>query len=338
MTVKPQLRGAYLLANSLVILALMVIMLGAYTRLSDAGLGCPDWPGCYGRVLAPRSSAEILAPSWQGSSVDVMKAWTEMLHRYFASLLGLLVLILTVLIVKAKAASQALKAAALALLALVIFQGLLGMWTVTLKLWPVIVMAHLLGGMATISLVWWLRLSLKPQPDFKLPNPKTTLQNVAWLTLGLVVLQIFLGGWTSANYAALVCLDFPGCQGKLWPGFDWHAFDIISAGVPGSPGQPLDLLARISIHMAHRLGAAVVAASTILLLAWTYRVYKQKKIQQTIRILLSVLLLQLMLGLINVLAVCPLPVAVAHNGTAALLLLALLTLIHDLRYAKGLPS
>jgi len=194
-----------------VLLALFVVVLGAYVRLNDAGLGCPDWPGCYGHIDVPQTADEIAKANadYPETQYDTAKAWYEMVHRYFASTLGLLILIIFGLALKAK---QHIKFA-VGLVGLVIFQGMLGMWTVTLLLKPLVVMSHLIGGMSLLSLLWWFYLK-QSKPS---ANTSTPLQRLAVITTFILAIQIGLGGWTSTNYAATACPDFPTCQGQLWP-------------------------------------------------------------------------------------------------------------------------
>lgn len=315
-------RQGYRLALFATLLAFFVVILGAYTRLTDAGLGCPDWPGCYGQLIIAKN-AEKLNPL-----INITKAWTEMTHRYVAGLLGMVIFALTVLAIRNRRLPEQPVALPITLSVLVIVQAILGMWTVTLKLFPLVVMAHLLGGFSTISLLWWLTLKLKSNPISNVEINKFSNLRV-WAIFGLCVLivQLFLGGWTSANYAALVCLDFPLCQGKLFTDFDFYkAFNLTQAGVLGSLGEPLDASARVTIHMMHRIGALV----TSLVIGWlAFHVFSraQSLAMRIIALTIAVLLtIQILLGVTNVLAILPLPIAVAHNAVAALLLLALVTL------------
>lgn len=294
-------------------LALVVIVLGAYTRLTDAGLGCPDWPGCYGQWIVQAD---------MDPTINTTKAWTEMIHRYVAGSLGLLILALSVYAVYQRKTSSLLP---VALVGLVIFQALLGMWTVTLKLLPLVVMAHLLGGLVILAGLWWITLSFCPQ----LPTSQSFSTLKGWTVAALVMLliQLFLGGWTSANYAALVCPDFPFCHKQFIHSFDFQqAFNLLGAGVAESNGKPLSSNALITIHMMHRLGALL----TTVLIGWVaYQGIFQTKshfLQKLCFILVFLTLIQLTLGITNVVAVLPLPIAVMHNGVSALLLLTLLTL------------
>lgn len=302
------------------LLALFVIGLGAYTRLTDAGLGCPDWPGCYGHWIISKSNAIH-------ATIDTTKAWTEMIHRYMAGSLGLLVLLLAIFAIYNRRKPQQPLLLPLTLLTLVLFQALLGMWTVTLKLLPVVVMAHLFGGLITLSLLWWLTLQF--MPSFKLIDaPIIQIRSLRVLAIGallILILQLLLGGWTSANYAALDCLDFPLC--RLPKNYKFNllkAFDF-TAGVAGSAGTPLDQNSRITIQILHRIGAL---CSTIvigcLFLLTSFR-EKNSIIRLLSLVLFILLVIQIFLGITNVVALLPLVVAVAHNLEAALLLLNLIT-------------
>jgi heme a synthase len=309
------------------LLALFVVVLGAYVRLSDAGLGCPDWPGCYGRIVPPTDSAAVNAANaaYPERAVEVGKAWKEQVHRYAASLLGLLILALAAL--AARRGEQPAGKIPYVLVALVIFQGMLGMWTVTLLLKPLVVTAHLLGGLTTLALLWWTYLRLTPsvaqlRPSY--PNAPRGWLYGALLVLGL---QIALGGWTSTNYAAWACgTSFPDCHGRLWPDMDfatgftlWHGLGIdYEFGILSTP-------ARTAIHFSHRL-FAIVASAVLLLTAWRLlKAPPQSRLPSVGVALVGLLALQLALGVSNVIFGLPLPVAVAHNGGAALLLLCLVS-------------
>ena len=307
-------------------LALGVVVLGAYVRLSDAGLGCPDWPGCYGHLTvtqAEQAAAEV-SKAYPDRPLVAHKAWKEMIHRYFASTLGLLIVIIAVLAWRRRAMTGTQWKLPLFLVVLVIFQGLLGMWTVTLLLKPVIVMLHLLGGMTTLSLLWWLYMRESHFAESGVSGPSGSLQGVALLGLIIVACQIALGGWTSANYAALACPDFPTCQNSFWPpmdfaaGFDpWHGLGI------DYEGGILHNSARVAIHVTHRIGALV----TLVVLLWlAIRASKNTALGTAGGLVMGAVILQFMLGIIMVVTQLPLPLAVAHNGIAALLLLAVVNL------------
>lgn len=313
---------------SATLLAYCVIVLGAYTRLSDAGLGCPDWPGCYGNLIVPGDDARVekANAAYPQRPLDNAKAWKEMVHRYAAGALGLLILYLAVhsVLARKKQAASPL-AIPLALLALVIFQAALGMWTVTLLLKPVVVSAHLLGGMTILALLYWLVLRAAfPAAS----NGHSSLNRLAIVGIVVLAAQIALGGWTSANYSALACVDFPTCQGKWWPQMDFQQGFVLWRGTGiDYEGGVLDMPARTAIHVTHRLGALVsflILASIALLALFSGK----RRLKRCGLFLFLVLLAQVGLGIANVLLVLPLPVAVAHNGGAALLLLALLTLLY----------
>ena len=303
------------LATGALALAAVVVVLGAYTRLVDAGLGCPDWPGCYGHLGVPSTERELAAAAaaFPASPVDSGKAWTEMVHRYAATTLGIAVLGLLALAVRHRFAWRL----AAGLTALVIGQGIFGAWTVTLKLWPQVVTAHLLGGFATLAVLWWLRLTLHP-PVWRGTHRQRPL---AFAALAVLVVQVALGGWLTANYAALACADFPTCHGQWLPPMDFAAgFNLLQAVGPNYLGGLLDGDARVAIHFAHRVGAVAVMLVAGLLawrlghrpMAWT---------------LAAITTAQLALGIANVLLALPLAVAVLHNAGAALLLLALLSVV-----------
>lgn len=322
------------LALSGVILALVVVVLGAYTRLTDAGLGCPDWPGCYGQLDVPAGERQIAEANaaYPERPVETGKAWTEMIHRYFAGGLGLLILALAIIAWRRRNVPGQPLVLPSFLLVLVIFQALLGMWTVTLLLKPAVVMGHLLGGLTTLALLWWLALRPWKAPPAPVGEGERSLQ--VWALLGLVLLagQIALGGWTSANYAALACPDFPTCQTRWWPPMDFGEGFTLWRGLGVSyEGGVLDNDARVAIHMTHRLGAIVV----LCYLGWLgWRIFSKapSAMAREVAIIMAVLLLiQVSLGIANVVMHLPLAIAVAHNGVAALLVLALVALSHVLR-------
>lgn len=315
------------LATAATALALVVVVLGAWVRLAGAGLGCPDWPGCYGQIGAPVGASEIerANAAFPERPVDTAKAWKEMVHRYAAGVLGLLIGAIAVAAWRHRRRGTPVLLPGV-LLALVVFQALLGMWTVTLLLKPLVVLAHLLGGLAVLAGLAWLALSHAPRLP-ALPHPRG-LRRLAGIALAVLVLQVALGGWTSAHYAALACPDFPTCQGQWWPPADfdrafvpWHGLGIdYEGGILEGP-------ARTAIHLAHRLGA-VAAALAIGALAlaclWPGRA---RGVRAWGGALLALLALQLGLGIANVVWLLPLPVATAHNGGAALLLVALVAFL-----------
>ncbi|WP_339899155.1 COX15/CtaA family protein [uncultured Gilvimarinus sp.] len=322
-------------------LACVVVVLGAFTRLADAGLGCPDWPGCYGHLTWPTTDEHVVAAEalFPEAPVEHDKTWPEMVHRHFAGTLGLLILAITIITWRraAKTGEPLPRMHTLGLLLLVIVQAAFGMWTVTLKLWPQVVTAHLLGGFATLSMLWLLVQRLG-QRQWRVSSATLSrlrgVRPLALLVMVLVVMQIALGGWTSSNYAALACTDFPTCHGEWWPAMDVaRGFNLAQSIGPNYLGGLLEGEARTAIHMAHRLGALVVSVSVLLLVVRLLRLGGAcKPIAFT---LLGVLLLQVSLGVSNVLAHLPLAVAVAHNAGGALLLLVLVTLTHRLYTAQS---
>jgi cytochrome c oxidase assembly protein subunit 15 len=288
--------------------------------LTDAGLGCPDWPGCYGRLVVPHpeTSAEELGTQFT-RPLEAGKAWREMIHRYLASTLGLICVALAAIAWRNRRDPNQPWRVPLALVALVVFQGLLGMWTVTLLLKPIVVVAHLLGGFATLALL----VSLGRWRSARFPSPTPALRTLGFAAAAALVLQIALGGWTSANYAALACPDFPTCQTQWWPSIaDFEEGFVLWRGLGVDyEGGVLDHPARVAVHFTHRLGA-LVAAILIALLGW--RLAREPGTRADGSAVLAALLLQLGLGVSIVWFGVPLTVAVLHNGVAAMLLLAVI--------------
>ena len=301
------------------LLALIVIVVGAWVRLTDAGLGCPDWPGCYGQLLVPSDAADLeRAAQDYERPLESGKAWREMIHRYIASTLGLICLAVGALAWLNRRDPEQPRLLPAILVVLVIFQGLLGMWTVTLLLKPVIVMGHLLGGLATLGVLFWLS---RWRPPALSVSPREKV--LAGVALGALAVQIALGGWTSANYAALACPDFPTCQTQWWPEMmDFKEGFIMWRGLGiDYEGGVLDNPARTAIHFTHRLGAIV---ATVLLTILGALLLSRGDGSRAGVAILGTLFLQLVLGASIVLFGVPLTVAAAHNGVAALLLLSVL--------------
>ncbi|MBV1776557.1 COX15/CtaA family protein [Burkholderiaceae bacterium DAT-1] len=296
-----------------------LIVLGAYVRLSDAGLGCPDWPGCYGKLSPAHAASEIHAAVSEAPNgyVSMGKAWREMIHRYFASGLGLVVLSLFIAAMMMRdKLKQSLRLPG-ALVLVICLQGALGMWTVTLLLKPAIVTAHLLGGLATLILLVWWALKLGYTREHVRPV-NASIRPWALLALGCVVLQIALGGWVSTNYAALACTDFPTCQGALVPPMAFgDAFHLFRELGQTADGRPLDMANMTGIHWLHRVGALI---TTIAVLNLVWRLHRAAALPRMKWILVLALVLQVSLGIANVLLRLPLPVAVMHNAGAGLLL------------------
>lgn len=326
------------------IFASVVVMLGAWTRLVDAGLGCPDWPGCYGFISVPQSSADIAVAEarFPHAPVEVHKGWPEMIHRYFAGTLGLIILGLSVVAVRQRREQASTERQSvlplkhtLGLLILVTCQAAFGMWTVTLKLWPQVVSAHLLGGFATLSLLFLLALRLRfntPIYVSSVLDRLPALKAAAMVGLILAVVQIFLGAWTASNYAALACgSELPGCQGQLWPHMDIASgFNFFQTIGPNYLGGLLNDEGRVAIQMFHRVGALVLTIYLCSMLWMIKRSIPLREVGLSIAGVFSVLLIQVLLGLSNVIWLIPLSVAVAHNAVGALLLMALVNLTFQL--------
>ena len=363
-------------------LAFCVIVFGAFVRLSNAGLSCPDWPTCYGRAAWPTAPADVANhAATQIRPLDATKAWREQVHRMLAGTLGVLVLLLALLaarqrvlgIVRVAVAAvavalsiplymrgmhgaavlcalagelillgnalqwarqggawspQPLPSIASLTLAVIVFQALLGMWTVTWLLKPVVVMGHLLGGMATFGLLAWLAWRATDRP-VRVPD-STLLRRLLFVGLALLVIQIALGGWTSSNYAALSCgTDFPKCVGQWWPPHDFREGFVLWRGIGVDyEGGVLDGAARIAIHMTHRMMAGVV----FLYIGWlAIRLMRSPGLRGFGGLLAVLLLAQVSLGIANVHFALPLKVAVLHNAGAALLLFTLVTLLARVR-------
>lgn len=382
----------YRLALFAVASAFVVIALGAFTRLVDAGLGCPDWPTCYGHVLWPKTDVQISAANsvFVETPVETHKTWPEQVHRLFASSLGLLSLIIFLCCFKASnspykkpllavvigfmvalvvkiaakatwtygakaqhdifdvgvglfvllqfaligffAAKNKIKDDLLPLstfiVGFVVLQGLFGMWTVTLKVWPQVVTLHLLGGFSVVSLFFWLALRAKGTAWSLNAQQFQGIRSVRkWAFLAIVVLalQIALGGWTTSNYAAVACPDLPTCQGKMWPETDFSkGFNIIQEIGPNYLGGQMENSARVAIHLSHRIGAIVTTLVLLLMLGQLLAVGRPT--QRLGFFTAAVLFLQVALGLSNILFHFPLTVAVLHNGVGALLLLCLVAI------------
>ena len=296
-------------------LAATVVVLGAWVRLTNAGLGCPDWPGCYGHV-------------YPTGVLQAGKAWHEMIHRYAAATLGF---IITLLLVWAAAArtdrAQPLIPVAL-LFVIVCLQGALGALTVTMLLKPLIVTAHLLGGLATMSLLWWL--SIAPEPR----DPSAAdvgLQRLALAACAVLAAQIFLGGWTSTNYAAVACPDFPTCQRVWWPPMDFHDAFVLWRGLDiDYEGGVLDNPARMAIHFTHRIGAVVTGLTLATLGLKALTRAASRRLARAGLWLVAAVLLQIGIGITTVRLGVPLSAATLHNAGAALLVIAMVWLLRAL--------
>ncbi len=310
--------------------AFCVVVLGAYVRLSDAGLGCPDWPGCYGALTVPQSEAAIASAqqAYPDKPLQHAKAWKEMAHRYLAGSLGLLVLLLGVLAYRQRQFLHTPWQLSAGLIGLIVLQALLGMWTVTLLLKPMIVTLHLLGGMTTLAVLSWIacrhvvsqRIVIRPW-------------QLRWLQLALLVwiLQVLLGGWTSSNYAALACTDFPTCHGAWWPDMDvGEAFHLTRALGESRDGGQLHLNALTAIQWVHRLGALLVF---VWLMVSVKLVWQSAMPRWLTGCLLVLVLGQIALGIANLILQLPLVLAVMHNAGAALLGICLVAINARLKHS-----
>ncbi len=301
-----------------------LIVLGAYVRLSDAGLGCPDWPGCYGHIGVPDSPDE-LARAQQlhpDSPVESAKAWKEMIHRYVAGGLGFLILAIVFLAITKQRYIGQSPVLATSLIGVLLLQAALGMWTVTLLLKPAIVTAHLLGGLTTLGLLYWLALRQMSFPSGG--RDAGNLRTASLVGLILVLIQIALGGWVSTNYAALACTDFPTCQGSFWPAMEFgDAFHIFRELGMKPNGANLTMENVTAIHYLHRLMAGCVLVYGIWL---AFRLVSTGFFRVLGYLLLGALALQIAMGIGNVVLQLPLLLAVAHNAGAAFLLIVMLTI------------
>tara|TARA_R110002153_G_scaffold68547_5_gene181974 strand:+ start:47230 stop:48207 length:978 start_codon:yes stop_codon:yes gene_type:complete len=310
--------------------AMVVIILGAYTRLTDAGLGCPDWPGCYGHLSFSKTTEniEIAQQAFPDRPFEEHKAWNEMIHRYFASGLGFLILVIFINSIFRKAYNKPVKLP-LFLVFLVCFQGALGMWTVTLNLLPIVVMGHLLGGFTVLSCLFLLYLRLTP---YRIPGGDAGMRRFGiYSILGMIILtgQIALGGWTSANYAALACTELPICEGVWYERLDFGGAFSIPVADNYEFGAH-DYNERMTMHIVHRIGALV----TFLYLCWLgirlYAAANSNLIKKLSALMVLILGVQVILGVSNVVFSLPVVIAVMHNATAACLMLILITISYTL--------
>ena len=309
--------------------AMVVIILGAYTRLTDAGLGCPDWPGCYGHLSFSKTTEniEIAQQAFPDRPFEEHKAWNEMIHRYFASGLGFLILVIFINSIFRKAYNKPVKLP-LFLVFLVCFQGALGMWTVTLNLLPIVVMGHLLGGFTVLSCLFLLYLRLTP---YRIPGGDAGMRRFGiYSILGMIILtgQIALGGWTSANYAALACTELPICEGVWYERLDFGGAFSIPVADNYEFGAH-DYNERMTMHIVHRIGALV----TFLYLCWLgirlYAAANSNLIKKLSALMVLILGVQVILGVSNVVFSLPVVIALMHNATAACLML-LITISYTL--------
>ncbi len=304
-----------------------LVLFGAFTRLSDSGLGCPDWPGCYGSASPLGAQAQIQSAqsALPGGPVTHGKAWVEMIHRYLATGVGALITVMALMSwLEARQRRAALSPWwATATLVWVCAQGAFGALTVTMKLYPAIVTLHLLGGLGLLALLAVQTRLYEPARVQLSPG----LHAGVWLVAALSVVQIALGGWVSTNYAVLACTDFPTCQGVWWPVMDFeHGFTLQRELGAGKDGGYLPFAALTAIHFVHRLGAFVVLAALVLL-AWRLFATGQPALRRWAMGIAAVALWQLASGLSNVVLGWPIVAAMAHTGGAAALVTLLAALL-----------
>jgi cytochrome c oxidase assembly protein subunit 15 len=315
MTISPLLRLT-------LVFTLAVILMGAYTRLSDAGLGCPDWPGCYGHLTVPNEAHELskVEASFPEHTVEPEKAWLEMIHRYIAGTLGLLVLSILILCLSGTNTPKRLP---IFIAMLIVFQAVLGMWTVTMKLMPIVVMSHLIGGFTLFALLLVLYLRTMP---LRIPGGDPTakaLLPLALTGLGILIMQIILGGWTSSNYAALACTTLPICEGNWMDNLRFaDAFSPFQGQHASFEFGVLDYATRMTIHVSHRIWGVLTA---VILIWLAIKLFKSQSqiMRNSASLLICLVITQVGLGIANVVLHLPLGIAVSHNGGAALLLLTL---------------
>ena len=327
-----------------VLLCLVVVVLGAWVRLTDAGLGCPDWPGCYGHVTPAgaekvEGKIESYSPGWE---YDSGKAWREMIHRYAATTLGFVIVLITAIALAYRRERPMAPAYAVVLLATVVMQGALGAFTVWWLVKPLVVVLHLAGGLTTLSLLFWLWLTMRRTTRELRPEPGATrtplldgARRAAVVATAVVGMQILLGGWTSSNYAAVACPDLPTCQKQWWPeGMDYQDAFVLWRGLDiNYTGGVLEHPARVAIHFTHRLGA-IVATLAVLIAAWlALRRAPTALLRRGAWWAVGALGLQLLIAVAMILKAFPISLAAGHNAGAALLLMAMLLLNRRLREA-----
>jgi len=312
------------------VLCAIVVVVGAWVRLTNAGLGCPDWPGCYGHVLPSQAierAAEINAAN-PDRPFDYQKALNEMVHRYIVGALGLLVLALAALSVANRRDPAQPRVLPWVIVALLLLQALLGMWTVTLLLKPLIVTLHLLGGLTTLALLWWLAL---PPERRELKAAERPVRRLALVAMAVVLVQVSLGGWTSTNYAAAACGDFPTCHGSWWPEMDFRNGFLLWRGLGiDYEGGVLDAPARVAIHYSHRLGAYVTAFVVLMLVVGAWRRGQTPAARAVATAVAVALTLQIAIGMNLIWKGWPLWLGTAHNAGAALVVLAMVALLRYL--------
>jgi cytochrome c oxidase assembly protein subunit 15 len=317
------------------VLAMVVVVVGAWVRLTDAGLGCPDWPGCYGHLhpALVAAHADEASAAFPARPFEYQKAMHEMVHRYIASTLGLVIVGLAAFALWNRRDRAQPRVLPFVLLGVVCLQGALGAFTVTLLLKPLIVTLHLAGGLTTLGLLWWLSLAVDARTPRAAERPARRL---AILAVAVVAMQILLGGWTSSNYAAVACPDFPTCQGRWLPDADARDAFVLWRG-PGVDFEHgiLDQPARTAIHLVHRAGAVVTALVLLLLAVSAFATGRARRVRLAASLLGGAIALQWLIGMNLVWQGFPLWLGTLHNLGAVLVLLATLTLLRALHPAGG---
>ena len=316
-----------------ILLASVVVILGAYTRLTDAGLGCPDWPGCYGFLSVPTEHEEIKMATavFPERPVEITKAWNEMIHRYFAGALGLVIGVMFLISLKFKKNTFL----ATVLLVTVCFQAVLGMWTVTMNLMPLVVMGHLLGGFATFCLLVLMALSTRRLLQLKTIQWSPSVNCHKYYSVGRIaflalVVQIALGGWTAANYAAVACTELPVCEGNWHERLDFNQAFSVPDDVTTYEYGALPYEARMTIHVLHRFGAVFVFGCFVWLCVILLQ-SRSTRLKHFSLLLSGLVVVQFSLGVANVVFQLPLAIAVAHNFVALCLLASLISLLFIVR-------
>jgi cytochrome c oxidase assembly protein subunit 15 len=317
------------------LITIIVITLGALARLLDAGLGCPDWPGCYGQIIPPQGSEQIQQANAEHPlfPVEQVKAWSEMIHRFAASALGFSLLLFAIW-VSLKAEYKTLRSISYIALGWVILQGIFGMLTVTLRIWPPVVTLHLLGGMMMLAIIYW-QYQLIKEPNkslnyYRLKNITPSIRYPLLAVILITVLQMGLGGWTSSHYAGLACPDLPQCQGQWWPETVHGPFHAPMVDAQQYLGGLLPMADRMAIQILHRVTACLLILSAFLL---CYRMYNSPH-RKLIGFILIPLTLQVFIGIGNVFLLLPLSLALLHNTGAALFWLCLWTVYFSILKAE----
>lgn len=322
---------------AITILGFAVVLLGAYARLVDGGLGCPDWPGCFGNWRVPAYSEELNKAMllFAGIGFEESKAWAEMIHRYAAFCLGIMVITISFYnIFNYKSTSLNFTLTNIALLCLILFQAALGMWTVTMKLLPLVVMSHLIGGMTITVIVWWLYSYYQRLERIDITAAvRNKYLKYTIIAIIITYMQIILGGWTTANYASLICPDFPFCQGELMPAMNFSsAFNLFKPIGVNYQGGALTTAARTAIHITHRVGAIITFTYLLTFATILSTNCRDRSVQSLSIALLLLIFLQVAFGIANVFSKAQVFIALVHNGLALSLLLVLTTILSRLLY------